>query len=153
MIFSDLFVSIIALSSNSGDGLWHQFTVGWKGDTKQWKLYKDGILQGEKNEPQWSTNALQGILYIGRRYFEDSEQSFAGLITSFNMWNSYLPGSQVALFAQNCRKEQGNVFQWINLKGNVRGQLKVVEPSSCTSQLCLSFCNLCKAALSSQEKS
>ena len=81
---------------------------------------------------QWSNSDIpQGALYIGQKYERQTSLAFTGRITSFNMWQGYLTDSEVALFAQTCRKEQGSLFQWVNLKDKVKGQLKVVEPSSC----------------------
>lgn len=93
----------------------------------------DGIYQGKYINSSWRNAAIpQGQLYIGRRYELDVENVFTGRITSFNMWNDFLPDSVVTLFAQNCRKERGNLLQWVNLKDNVTGEVKVMEPSSCT---------------------
>ena len=54
-----------------------------------------------------------------------------GRITSFNVWDSYLPDSVVTVFAKDCRKKQGDLFEWVNFKNKINGQLRVLEPSSC----------------------
>ena len=100
--------------------------------TSEWQFHSGGIYQGKYINADWRNTAIpQGQLYIGRTYELDVGNVFTGRVTSFNMWDTFLSDSMVALFAQNCRKERGKLFQWINLKDKVIGQLKVMEPSSC----------------------
>ena len=73
-----------------------------------------------------------GILHIGSRpYWPDVTFTFIGRITSLNVWNYYLSEAEVVSIDRNCGQGLGNLFQWINLKEKVDGQVKVLEPSSC----------------------
>lgn len=114
------------------DGFWHQVTVKWRSRTNELQLFKNGIHQGTYIQSDWSNVLIpRGDLYIGRSFRKDDAQPFIGRITSFNVWDDFLSDSVIALFPLNCRKEQGNLFKWSELKDNVKGLLKLVEPSSC----------------------
>lgn len=115
------------------DGYWHQFTVQWESSEGSWAIYKDAILQGEGKQPFFSNKTIpHGILHIGSRpYWSDVTFTFIGRITSLNVWNYYLSEAEVVSIDRNCGQGLGNLFQWINLKEKVDGQVKVLEPSSC----------------------
>ena len=115
------------------DGYWHQFTVQWKSSEGNWAIYKDAILQGEGKQPFFANKTIpHGILHIGSRpYWPDATFTFIGRVTSLNVWNYYLSEAEVVSIDRNCGQGLGNLFQWINLKEKVDGQVKVLEPSSC----------------------
>lgn len=127
------FFRTLSASLSVMDGYWHQFTVRWESSEGDWAIYKDAILQGEGKEPLFSNGTIPpGTLHIGSRpYSSDVTFAFIGRITSLNVWNYYLSDAEVASIDRNCGQGLGNLFQWIDLKEKVDGQVKVLEPSSC----------------------
>lgn len=112
--------------------------VVWLGEDKSWIVSIDGVSQGWKNHSTWPVTHIppgNGTLMIGQlppSLAADSSKSFFGRITLFNMWKHDREASEVAMLARSCRNDPGNLFSWSTLKDKVYGQLKIIEPSSCT---------------------
>lgn len=127
-------------SSKLNDGFWHQIVAVWSGGDKSWIVYIDGVSQGWKPHPSWTTDSIQPVppgatLKIGQLPLSlsaDSSKSFLGRITLFNMWDHTLETSKLAMLGRGCRDDPGNLFSWSTLKSSAGyGQLKIIEPSSC----------------------
>ena len=99
-------------------------------------IYIDGISQGWVRHSDWSKTSISGggTLTIGQIHPSLSAvatKTFQGRLTVFNMWNHVLEASEIAMLARGCRNVAGNLFSWNSLKNEVKGALKIVEPSSC----------------------
>ena len=133
--------SLLFCSTNKGsisfeinDGSWHHITVVWHGSSKSWTLFSDGVNRGRQTENNWNESLVlsSATLFIGRKPYKDSSKLFSGRITQFNMWDHELEEEKITMLARGCKSEPGNMIQWSNLRSKVEGELRVVEPSSCT---------------------
>lgn len=116
------------------DGSWHHITVVWHGSSKSWTLFSDGVNRGRQTENNWNESLVlsSATLFIGRKPYKDSSKLFSGRITQFNMWDHELEEEKITMLARGCKSEPGNMIQWSNLRSKVEGELRIVEPSSCT---------------------
>ena len=133
--------SLLFCSTNKGsisfvinDGSWHHITVVWHGSSKSWTLFSDGVNRGRQTENNWNESLVlsSATLFIGRKPYKDSSKLFSGRITQFNMWDHELEEEKITMLARGCKSEPGNMIQWSNLRSKVEGELRIVEPSSCT---------------------
>ena len=134
--FSLLFCSINkgSISFVINDGSWHHITVVWHGSSKSWTLFSDGVNRGRQTKNNWNESLVlsSATLFIGRKPTKDSSKLFSGRITQFNMWDHELEEEKITMLARGCKSEPGNMIQWSNLRSKVEGELRIVEPSSCT---------------------
>ena len=116
------------------DGSWHHLTVVWHGRSKSWTLFSDGVNRGRQTENTWrESHVLRSItLRIGGMAKKHSPKLFSGRITQFNMWDHELEEYEITMLARGCISEPGNMIQWSNLRSKIKGELRIVEPSSCT---------------------
>ena len=70
-------------------------------------------------------------LRIGGMAKKHSPKLFSGRITQFNMWDHELEEYEITMLARGCISEPGNMIQWSNLRSKIKGELRIVEPSSC----------------------
>ena len=135
-IFSLLFCSKNkqSISHVINDGSWHHLTVVWHGKSKSWTLFSDGVNRGRQTESKWRKSYLSGsiTLRIGGMANKDSYKLFSCRITQFNMWDHELEEEKITMLARSCISEPGNMIRWSNLWNKVKGELRFVEPSSCT---------------------
>ena len=133
--------SLLFCSTNKGsisfvinDGSWHHITVVWHGSSKSWTLFSDGVNRGRQTKNNWNESLVlnSATLFIGRKPIKDSSKLFSGRITQFNMWDHELEEEKITMLARGCKSEPGNMIQWSNLRSKVEGELRIVEPSSCT---------------------
>ena len=116
------------------DGSWHHITVVWHGSSKSWTLFSDGVNRGRQTKNNWNESLVlsSATLFIGRKPNKDSSKLFSGRITQFNMWDHELEEEKITMLARGCKSEPGNMIQWSSLRSKVEGELRIVEPSSCT---------------------
>ena len=116
------------------DGSWHHITVVWDGSSKSWSLFSDGVNRGRQTENNWNESFVlsSATLFIGGKPRNDASKLFSGRITQFNMWDHELEEEKITMLARGCKSEPGNMIQWSNLRSKVEGELRIVEPSSCT---------------------
>ena len=133
--------SLLFCSTNKGsiprvlnDGSWHHITVVWHGSSKSWTLFSDGVNRGRQTENNWNESFVLSstTLFIGGKPRNDASKLFSGRITQFNMWDHELEEEKITMLARGCKSEPGNMIQWSNLRSKVEGELRIVEPSSCT---------------------
>ena len=136
-----LFFSLLFCSTNKkgishviNDGSWHHLTVVWHGRSKSWTLFSDGVNRGRQTENMWRESYVLRLitLRIGGMRKKHSSKLFSGRITQFNMWDHELEEEKITMLARGCKSEPGNMIQWSNLRSKVEGELRIVEPSSCT---------------------
>jgi len=123
------------VSANDGD--WHQICTSWENTAGSWEAYKDGVLHasgsGLKRGHIIKTN---GILTIGQE--QDSfgggfvaSESYIGELTDLNIWNRALSTSEISKLSKSCHGGRGNIKKWSDFKVGIRGNVRVVSPSTC----------------------
>ena len=136
-----LFFSLLFCSTNKkgishviNDGSWHHLTVVWHGRSKSWTLFSDGVNRGRQTENMWRESYVLRLitLRIGGMRKKHSSKLFSGRITQFNMWDHELKEDEITMLARGCISTPGNMIQWSNLRSKIEGELRIVEPSSCT---------------------
>ena len=136
-----LFFSLLFCSTNKkgishviNDGSWHHLTVVWHGRSKSWTLFSDGVNRGRQTENMWRESYVLSpiTLRIGGVPKKHSPKLFSGRITQFNMWDHELEEDEITMLARGCISKPGNMIRWSNLRSKIEGELRIVEPSSCT---------------------
>jgi len=122
---------------SANDGFWHHICASWESKAGSWKIYKDGVSQakgsGLKTGHVVNTN---GILIIGQEQDSfgggfDATQNYIGELTDLNMWDRVLDASEVSNLSKSCHGGRGNVKKWSDFKVGLRGDVRVISPSTC----------------------
>ena len=61
---------------------------------------------------------------------EDSTPFKTTLENLLNMWNRFLDASEVSNLFKSCHRGSGNVKKWSDFKVGLRGDVRVIFPSS-----------------------
>ena len=63
------------------------------------------------------------------------EQSFVGNLSEVNVWDHVISAHNISRMSEACTPEEGNVISWFDLeKPDVKGNVKIIKPSSCKRQ-------------------
>ena len=62
--------------------------------------------------------------------FQDN-QALVGEIANLNLWDTILPLKEIVEMSKNCFSRKGNVLSWEQFRSDIRGTVKVHEPSFC----------------------
>lgn len=122
---------------SANDGEWHQICATWENVNGEWKLYKDG--KKEKTGTGFKTGYViqaEGSLVLGQEQDSpggkfDQEQSFQGSLTNLNVWSYVLPESTIKELSGCCSAGEGNVYMWSHFIYGIRGNPRLVIPSTC----------------------
>ena len=128
-------------SGDSYDGQWHHMCSTWDNADASIEIYKDGtkVESHAQSSTKGSVIYPEGVLVLGRHQPDPtvSMDSFAGFeaflgdLSDVNMWNRKLSGDEISAMSSECHSAEGNALQWTDFKSGVKGEAKVVEPSSC----------------------
>ena len=77
-----------------------------------------------------------GILIIGQEQDSfgggfDASQSYIGELTDLNMWSRVLNATEISNLSKTCHGGRGNVKKWSDFKVGIRGDVRVISPSTC----------------------
>ena len=61
-----------------------------------------------------------------------SSQSFKGSLTNVNVWSVYLKVDKITRLSECCKAGQGDVYSWSDFVHGIKGNTRVVIPSSCS---------------------
>ena len=61
----------------------------------------------------------------------DASQSFQGSLAFVNVWSHALPESTIKEMSACCRAGEGNVYSWYDFIYAIKGNPRLVIPSSC----------------------
>ena len=66
----------------------------------------------------------------------DDKQSFVGNLSGVNVWDHVISAHNISRMSAACTPErEGNVISWFDLENSdVRGNVTIIEPSSCKRQ-------------------
>ena len=110
--------------------------VTWESIPRKWELHIDGVSHGQKDNVMPLGQAVfSGVdILIGQNPFQAGTpaESYVGQITSFNMWNYKWSSLAIASLAESCETQPGNLFQWHSAKDKLHGEVKLLQPLSCT---------------------
>ena len=122
---------------SANDGAWHHICFTWENTAGSWQLYKDG-----KRESQGSGLSVGhvipggGAMVLGQE--QDSEgggfqsyQSFIGELSGVNVWDYVISSDEISQMSNVCTAEEGNVITWFDFRSGIRGNVQIIEPSSC----------------------
>lgn len=122
---------------SANDGQWHQICATWENANGEWKLYKDGNM--EKTGTGFKTGYViqaEGSLVLGQEQDSpggrfDRTQSFQGSLTNVNVWSHVLPESTIMELSGCCSSGEGNVYMWSHFIYGIKGNPRLVIPSTC----------------------
>ncbi len=125
-------------SVTANDGAWHHICLGWESPTGLWMLYKDGEekWKGEDFRTDY-TIKRGGTLVLGQEQDSvgggfEAVQSFQGMISNVNIWDTFLSASKIKEMSKSClldEENDGNVYKWRDFLR--RGGVKLVKPTPC----------------------
>ena len=123
------------VSANDGD--WHHICFTWENTAGSWQLYKDGIR--ERNGSGLSVGRVirgGGAVVLGQEQDSvgggfASDQSFIGELTGVNVWDHVITSDEISRMSKACTGEEGNVISWFDFRSGIRGNVTIIEPSSC----------------------
>lgn len=110
-------------SVSANDGSWHHICVSWENGSGSWEFYKDGDLEEEGDSFKTGYELRQGgTLVLGQEQDSvgggfDATQSFQGMLTSVNLWDSVLSGTQIQEMSKSCDPNAhyaGNIYKWLD---------------------------------------
>lgn len=119
------------------DGEWHHVCATWRNTDGQNKIFIDGKL--EENGTGLSADHIiekGGVVVLGQEQdslgggFQDN-QALVGKIANLNLWDTILPLKEIVEMSKNCFSRKGNVLSWEQFRSDIRGTVKVHEPSLC----------------------
>ena len=124
---------------SANDGMWHHLCVCWNNTKGVWKFYKDGCQRqegkgleaGHEIQPNGSLILIQEQDKLGGGF--DKDQSFQGMLSNVNLWDHVLPPEKIHDMSQSCLSGEGNVYKWSDFRNGLKGNPRVVFPSSCKS--------------------
>ena len=116
---------------------WHQICATWENVNGEWKLYKDGNM--ENTGTGFKTGYViqaEGSLVLGQEQDSpggtfDRSQSFQGSLANLNVWSYVLPESTIKELSGCCHAGEGNVYTWSHFIYGIRGNPRLVIPSTC----------------------
>ncbi|XP_078363428.1 uncharacterized protein LOC144647504 [Oculina patagonica] len=122
----------------ANDGVWHQICISWASSSGSWQFYKDGLKVKEGSTfKRGHTISQSGTLVLGQD--QDSvgggfqaDDSFQGLLSDVNVWDSVLTGTTINETSRSCVLDEwneANVYQWSDFLR--QGGTKLLKPSSC----------------------
>ena len=122
---------------SANDGAWHHICITWENTAGSWQLYKDGIR--EKNGSGLRVGHMipgGGAVVLGQEQdsFEggfQSSQSFIGELSGVNVWDHVISSDEISQMSNVCTAEEGNVITWFDFRSGIRGNVQIIEPSSC----------------------
>ena len=93
----------------------------------------------EKNGTGFKTGYViqaEGSLVLGQEQDSpggtfDQTQSFQGNLANVNVWSYVLPESTIKELSGCCRAGEGNVYMWSHFIYGIRGNPRLVIPSTC----------------------
>lgn len=119
------------------DGEWHHVCATWRNTDGQNKIFIDGKL--EENGTGLSADHIiekGGVVVLGQEQdslgggFQDN-QALVGKIANLNLWDTIFPLKEIVEMSKNCFSRKGNVLSWEQFRSDIRGTVKVHEPSLC----------------------
>ena len=123
---------------SANDGNWHHICITWENTAGAWQLYKDGVRKSNGTGLQ-QDYMIQGggALVLGQEQdkvegdFEE-KQSFVGNLSGVNVWDHVISPRNISRMSEACTAEEGNVISWFDFKkSDVKGNVTIIEPSSC----------------------
>ena len=119
------------------DGAWHHICLTWENTAGSWLFYKDGI-QVSQGSGLSVDHVISGggAVVLGQEQDSvgggfDSRQSFIGEISGVNVWDHVISSDDISRMSKACTAEEGNVITWSDFRSGIRGNVQVIEPSSC----------------------
>lgn len=103
---------------------WKHLVVTFENETKDAKMYVNGVLAASGNFPDWST-AIGPTFYLGT-LFGGNSSSFNGVLDDLKIYNRAITDSEVALLYGSC-----NMQAEVTVEGD---NLVVSSPSGATIQ-------------------
>ena len=61
----------------------------------------------------------------------DSAQSFIGELSGVNVWDRVISSDRISRMSKACTAGKGNVITWFDFRSGIRGNVQIIEPSSC----------------------
>ena len=122
---------------SANDDAWHHICFTWENTAGSWQLYKDG-----KRESQGAGLSVGheirggGAVVLGQEQDSvgggfDSSQSFVGELSGVNVWDHVISSDDISRMSKACTAEEGNVITWFDVRSGIRGNVTIIEPSSC----------------------
>ncbi|EDO30103.1 predicted protein, partial [Nematostella vectensis] len=99
-------------------GAWHHICIKWSSTGGIWSFFVDGAKRGHGSTLSPGHNITSpGKLVIGQIQKVmvggfDASKSFVGAISRFNVWSELISDGAIALLAQTCGRETGNLIDW-----------------------------------------
>ncbi|XP_078353573.1 uncharacterized protein LOC144638230 [Oculina patagonica] len=125
------------ISVTANDGAWHHICVSWASNSGSWKFYKDGDLKDQGTLKRSYTIKQGGTLVLGQE--QDSVgggfqtvQSFQGMFSLVNVWESVLSASKINEMSKSCQlseRNEGTLYKWFDFL--YEGGARLVHPSPC----------------------
>ena len=134
----DLFLCYSKTLIRASDGEWHHICLSWESSSGSWKFYKDGDLEEEGDTFKKDHQIRQGgTLVLGQEQDSvgggfESSQSFQGMLSHVNLWDSVLPGVRIQEMSKSCGPDDqydGNVYKWLDFLRE--GGPKLVKSPTC----------------------
>ena len=122
---------------STNDGYWHHICVSWESLAGTWEIYKDGKYQASGYKVKAAHHIkTDGTLTIGQDQDSlggdfDISQSYIGELTDLNIWNRVLNETEISNLSKSCHGGRGNVKKWSDFKVGIRGDVRVISPSTC----------------------
>ncbi|XP_048585272.1 uncharacterized protein LOC5507485 isoform X2 [Nematostella vectensis] len=118
-------------------GAWHHICIKWSSTGGIWSFFVDGAKRGQGSTLSPGHNITSpGKLVIGQIQKVmvggfDASKSFVGVISRFNVWSELISDGAIALLAQTCGRETGNLIDWREMKYQGRADVIIQKPTSC----------------------
>ncbi|XP_078364413.1 neuronal pentraxin-2-like [Oculina patagonica] len=128
---------LVEMGVSTNDGSWHHICVSWENKAGSWEIYKDGVYQSSGSGVKTGyVIETDGILTIEQDQDSlggdfDASQVYIGELTDLNMWNTVLNATEISNMSKSCHSGMGNVKKWSDFKVGIRGDVRVISPSSC----------------------
>ncbi|XP_015764441.1 PREDICTED: neuronal pentraxin-1-like isoform X3 [Acropora digitifera] len=115
---------------------WHHVCVVWSTSDGRFEFFQDGVVKERKTEFRKNYSIMsKGSLVLGQDQIDRNSfnlsKSFEGKLYNFNIWNRTLSKMTILRKFKNCRERGGNVIRWRRFERGVKGNVKVVRPSTC----------------------
>ena len=122
---------------STNDGEWHHICFTWENTAGSWHLYKDGIRESEGSGLSVGHVITGGGAVVlgqeqdsvGGRF--SSKASFVGELSGVNVWDQVISSDNISRMSKACTAEEGNVITWFDFRSGIRGNVQIIEPSSC----------------------
>ena len=122
---------------SANDGAWYHVCFTWENTAGSWHLYKDG-----KRESQGAGLGVghvirgNGAVVLGQDQDSfgggfNSGDSFIGELSGVNVWDHVVSSDEISQMSNVCTAEEGNVITWFDFRSGIKGNVQIIESSSC----------------------